>query len=171
MINYKKKKINTYSGEDQSLKDGQPAVMLVLELEIRILLEIADVGHNRHITLDKQPTHVSPPESLGDGVGILVGVGVPVVCAVVDAPFEDGHLEASGGEEEQQVLEDGVGAVGSVGPESVVARSDAEAAGYVVDKEQGPGGPVVLTGKEAIQEQHGGNKEVDSGNPSDSRIF
>lgn len=70
---------------------------------------------------------------LAHRVRVLVSVGVAVVSTVVAGPPSDGTLNSTSADEGEENLERRGGLVGSVGPETVVAGSDAETGPVVVE--------------------------------------
>ena len=62
--------------------------MLVLPSNPRILVQVIDAGPTTlgGIVLQEHPTHVRVPEAPQGVVGVLVGVGVPVVSPVIARP-------------------------------------------------------------------------------------
>lgn len=66
------------------------------------------------------------PEALADVVGVVFGVHVGVVPAVVAGPAQGTALGGHGGEEEQDAFHDGVRLIGLVGPKPMVASCDTD---------------------------------------------
>lgn len=88
--------------------------------------QVRDVGNTGFAArLDDHPADVGVPEALVGVVGIEVGVGVAVVCAVTSRPPFDGTLDGTGAGGGKEVLEGFGSVVGAVSPETVVAGSDA----------------------------------------------
>ena len=77
--------------------------------------------------LDDEPAHVREEEAAGSIMGVGVRLGVLVMHAVVAGPMVDAALVGNGVEHHQQDAVGQSGVVGTVGPKSVHACSDAQA--------------------------------------------
>ncbi len=88
----------------------------------RIFIEVAYVNspYASRILDHDHPAEVAVEEAFADGVGVLVGVGVAVVGAVVTGPPADGSFDsaATNGSKEDAKREGG--GVGCVCPEAVI---------------------------------------------------
>ena len=87
-----------------------------------VLVEIGDVGAAGAlgVLLEDHPSEMGVEEALVDGVGVLLGVGVAVVGAVLPGPPSNGSLYGTSTDGGEVDLERGGGLVGSVSPETVV---------------------------------------------------
>lgn len=122
------------SWEDEAHESDQRQVELVLELDHWVSSQVRDVGNTRLASwLDNHPTHVGPQKTVVGSVWVQVSVGVSVVSAVTTSPPVDGTLDGTGSHECKEVLEWSGGRVGTVRPQSVVSRCDAETSEVVVD--------------------------------------
>jgi hypothetical protein len=94
-------------GENQAHGDNGLDVVLVLPDDDGVLVEVGDVSaaDTLGVLLHDHPAEMAVEETLADRVGVLVGVGVAVVGAVITAPPADGTLNSSstdGGEEDPE---------------------------------------------------------------------
>lgn len=87
------------------------------------LVEVADVGAALAlgVLLEDHPPHVRVEQALADGVGVLDGVGVAVVRAVVPRPPAGRTLDRAGADGRQVDLEGERRLVRLVRPEAMVA--------------------------------------------------
>lgn len=99
--------------------------MSVLPHDNRILVEVGDIGTASAlgILLEDHPAEVGVEETLADGVGVLFGVGVAVVSAVVAGPPANGTFDSTSADKGEVDLERSAGFVGGVSPKTVVACS------------------------------------------------
>lgn len=88
-----------------------------------VLVKVGDVGAAGAlgVLLEDHPAEVGVEETLADRVGVLFGVGVAVVSAVLAGPPTDGTLDGTGADKGEVDLERSGGLVGGVSPETVVA--------------------------------------------------
>lgn len=127
-------------GEDQAHEEDHLEVVLVLPDDDGVFVQVGDVGaaDTLGVLLHEHPTEVAVQEALANAVGVLCGVGVAVVGAVVTAPPADGALDGTTTDGSEEDLERDGGVVRLVGPKTVVASSDAETSPEVVN--DGPNG-------------------------------
>jgi hypothetical protein len=94
----------------------------VLPDDDRVLVEVRDVSASDPlgILLHDHPTEVGVEQSLADGVGVLVGVGVSVVSTMVSRPPADGSLNRSRSDGREEDAERERGRVRGMSPKSVV---------------------------------------------------
>src|SRR6185437_1377476 len=108
----------TREEQDRGQEQGDQDVEPVQETELRIASEVRHLREvGAEISVGRDPSHMAPPEAvLAWGVHILLGVGVPVMAAMVGGPPEgpalyrcvsqDGEDELGGpGGVEGEVLE------------------------------------------------------------------
>lgn len=78
-------------GEDETHEDDGLQVVAVLPDHHGVVVEVRDVGSadTLGVLLHEHPTEVRVEETLADGIGVLVGVGVSVVSTVVSRPPSD----------------------------------------------------------------------------------
>jgi hypothetical protein len=109
--------------------------VLVLPNDDRILVQVSDVGaaDALRVLLHNHPAKVRVQETLADGVGVLVGVGVAVVSTVVTAPPANRALDstAANSSEEDRKRERGV--VGLVRPKAMVTSGNTKTGPEIVD--------------------------------------
>jgi len=131
------------SGEDDTHEDDDPEVVLVLPDDDGIAVQVRDVGASDllGVLLHHHPADVRVHKTLADRVRVLLGVGVSVVGAVVPGPPADGALDGTPSDGGQVDLEGERSRVRRVGPETMVARRDAETGVVVVDDRPDQGGP------------------------------
>lgn len=128
------------------------------------LVQVGDVGSADAlgVLLENHPADVRVEETLADGVGILVGVGVSVVSTVVPGPPPDGALNSAGADGSKVDLERKGGLVGLVSPQSVVTSGDAKTGVEVVDDAEDGG--VELEGNPVRgDETHHGDNDDEGG--------
>lgn len=151
------------SREDQAHEEDDLEVVLVLPDNNGILVQVGDVGtaNTLGVLLHDHPADVAVEQALADAVGVLAGVGVTVVSAVVTAPPADGALNgtaSNGGEEDAQGKP---GRVRLVGPKTVVAGRDTETGPIVVH--DSPDGRLPLQrrpeGRNAAHQRDADNEE------------
>lgn len=135
-------------GENNAHKGQDPDVVSVLHSHDPVVVEVGNVGSALVLGVghEQHPAKVREPESLSGVVGVLVGVSEPVVGSVSGSPPSDRALNGSATHEGEDESHGESGLVSSVGPESVVAGSDAKAGAHVV--EDGKGGGLVVEGHE-----------------------
>ena len=136
-------------------------VVLVLPHDDWVLVKIGDVGAAEAlgVLLDDHPAKVRVQQALADAVGVLGGVGVSVMGAVVAAPPADRAFDGGGADQGQKDLERAGGGVALVGPQAMVAGGDAEAADEVVDEGE--------DGSLEVQRRPPGGDEADEGKTHD----
>lgn len=109
-------------GKDQAHEKHALDVVAVLPDDNGIFVEIADVGSALalRILLENHPSEVRVEETLANGVGVLLGVGVSVVSTVTIGPPSDGAFNGASTDGSKVDLEGSSGLVGAVGPETMV---------------------------------------------------
>jgi hypothetical protein len=121
-------------GENQTHEDDSLDVVLVLPDNDGVLVEVGDVSaaDALRVLLHDHPAKMAVEKALADAVGVLVGVGVAVVGAVVTAPPADRAFDGTstdGGEPDPQRQ---ASVVRLVCPETMVASGDSETGPEVV---------------------------------------
>ena len=126
--------------EDQAHEENNLEVVLVLPDDDGVLVQVGNVGaaDALGVLLHEHPSEVAVQKTLANAVGVLDGVGVAVVSAVVTAPPADGALDGTAANSSEEDLEREGSVVGLVSPETMVTGSDAETGPEVVD--DGPDG-------------------------------
>jgi hypothetical protein len=121
------------SGENETHEENDLEVVLVLPDNNGVVVEVRDVGtaNSLGVLLHEHPTEVRVEKTLPDAVGVLVGVGVAVVSAMVAGPPSDGTLNGTATNSSEEDLEREAGRVGCVCPQTVVAGSDTETSSEV----------------------------------------
>ena len=121
------------SREDEAHKEDDLEIVLVLPDNNGVIVEIGDVGaaNSLGVLLHEHPAEVGVEQTLPDTVGVLVGVGVAVVSAVVAGPPSDGTLDGATPDGSQEDLERDRRGVGSVSPQTVVTSGDTETSSEV----------------------------------------
>lgn len=113
-------------GEEEAEEDDEVDIPAVLPLDNLALAQVADIGDTRLVAgLDEHPADVGEEEALVSVVRVEVGVGVAVVSTVATGPPLDGTLDGSGSSCGKEVLERLRRVIRPVGPQTMVARSDA----------------------------------------------
>ena len=108
-----------------------------------VLLQVLNVVQWRNwLELEHEPAHMGPEEALGDVIGVLVGIDVLVVLAVLGAPPQGGILKGGGPKEQNEDLYGPLGPIGLVGEKPVVSHSDADAGGRIEEKKNSEKEPV-----------------------------
>lgn len=110
-------------GEDKAHGDNALDEVGVLEDDDGVIVEIGDVSaaNALGVLLHDHPSQVRVQETLADGVGILLGIGVAVVSAVVSGPPSDRTLHSTSTDGGEVDLERSGCLVGSVCPKTMVA--------------------------------------------------
>jgi hypothetical protein len=77
--------------EDHSHEDNALDVVAVLPDNDRVVIQIGDIGTTNAlwVLLHDHPSEMRVKETLSNGVWILVGIGVSVVCSVISRPPSD----------------------------------------------------------------------------------
>jgi hypothetical protein len=121
------------SREDEAHEENDLEVVLVLPDDNGVVIEIGDVGaaNSLGVLLHEHPAEVRVKKTLPDAVGVLLGVGVTVVSAVVPSPPSDGALNGTAANGSKEDLERKSGGVGSVRPQTMVSGGNTEASGEV----------------------------------------
>lgn len=85
------------SRESQGHEENNLNEVGVLEDDDRVLVEIGDIGTagTLGVLLDDHPAEMAVKQTLPDGVGVLLGVGVSVVSAVTLGPPAGGTLHGT----------------------------------------------------------------------------
>lgn len=93
--------------EDETCKDDDLEVVLVLPDDNGVVVEIGDVGTSNalRVLLHQHPAEMRVEKTLADAVGVLVGVGVAVVGTVVARPPSDRALHSATSHKCQKDLE------------------------------------------------------------------
>lgn len=146
--------------EDQAHEEHDLEVVLVLPDDDGVLVQVGDVGtaDTLGVLLHEHPSEMAVQETLADAVGVLDGIGVAVVGAVVTAPPADGALDGTATNSGEEDLERERGVVRLVGPEAMVASSDAETSPEVVD-DSPDGGLPSERGPESSDAAHHGDTD------------
>jgi len=112
-------------GNNQSHGEDALDVVLVLEDNNGIVVEIGDVGtaDSPGVLLHNHPSDVAVEETLTNGIGVLLGVGVTVVSAVIPGPPSCATLDSGSASSRKEDLEREGGLVASVSPKTMVAGS------------------------------------------------
>ena len=83
----------------------KPDVVIMLPLDDGILVQVAHVSNSGLATrLKEHPTNVGVEETFVGGVGIKVGVGVPMMSTMTARPPFDGTLDSTGAGESEEVF-------------------------------------------------------------------
>jgi hypothetical protein len=146
------------SRESETHTEDDLKVVLVLPDDDGVVVEVRDVGtaNSLGVLLHEHPAEVRVEETLANGVGVFLSVGVTVVSAVVSGPPSDGAFDGTttnGGEED---LERKSGLVRGVGPQTMVASSDTETGSEVVCNCP-DGGVAVERGPPSLDQTEKGN--------------
>lgn len=109
-------------GENDAHDESALQEVLVLPDDDGALVKVGNVGSANAlgVLLEDHPAHVGVEETLANGVGVLVGVGVSVVSTVVPRPPPDGAFNGSGTNGSEVDLERKACLVGLVRPETVI---------------------------------------------------
>jgi len=157
------------SREDETHEENDLEVVLVLPDNNGVVVEVGDIGaaNPLGVLLHEHPAEVGVEKTLPDAVGVLVGVSVAVVSAVVAGPPSDGALNGTATNSSEEDLEREAGGIGSVRPQAVVAGGNTEASGEV--EGNGPDGSLQVErcpvgGNEAA---HGNANDEDDIEPVD----
>lgn len=150
-------------GENQAHEENDLEVVLVLPDNDGVLVEIRDVGaaDTLGVLLHDHPADVAVQQSLADAVGVLGGIGIAVVGAVVTAPPADGALDSTTSNGCEEDAQRKPGRVRLVCPKTMVTSGDAEAGPVVIH--DGPDGGLQLQlrpeGSDATHERNTNNEE------------
>ena len=110
-------------GNNQTHGENDLEVVAVLPDDNRVFVEIGDIGaaDTLGVLLHDHPSQVRVEQTLADGVGVLVGIGITVVSPVITRPPADGTFDGTttnGGEPD---TERKTSRVGAVSPETMVS--------------------------------------------------
>lgn len=110
-------------GNDETHGEDDLEVVAVLPDDDGVLVQVGNVGaaDPLRVLLHDHPAQVGVEETLADGVGILVGIGVAVVSTVVASPPADRTLDGTTTDGGQPDSQGQSGGIGSVSPETVVS--------------------------------------------------
>lgn len=120
--------------EDQTHEKDHLEVVPVLPHHDRVIVQVGNVGaaNSLRVLLHDHPAKVGVQQALADAVRVLVGVGVAMVGAMVTSPPSDGTFDGTAANCGQEDLQWQSRRVGSVSPQTVVARRNAETRGEIV---------------------------------------
>ncbi len=93
--------------EDHSHKDNGLDVVAMLPNNDRVIVQVRDIGTTNAlwVLLHDHPSDVGVEKTFSNGVWILVGVGVSVVCSVISRPPSDRTLDCSTSNGRQEDLQ------------------------------------------------------------------
>jgi hypothetical protein len=113
------------SGNNERHGDDRLQVVLVLPNDDGVLVEIRDVGaaDSSGVLLHDHPSYVAVKQTLANGIGILVGVGVPMVGSVTAGPPTGAALHSGGTTGGKENSKGKSSLVARVGPEAMVTGS------------------------------------------------
>ena len=119
------------SGETEAEEHSEGEVVLLLEHNDLVLLQVLHVGsatslNDQLVFLQKQPSAVREKQTILRVMGVLLGVGVTVVSAVVTRPMPDGTLVGTTVAKHQKDLDGGRGGVRAVRPQTVSSSGDTQ---------------------------------------------
>lgn len=88
-----------------------------------VFVQVGNIGASNalRVLLHDHPTEVGVEQSLADGIGVLVGVGIAVMGAVVTSPPADGTFNSTTADEGEPETKGEGGRIGAVSPQTVVA--------------------------------------------------
>lgn len=165
-------KTSDQRGHDQAEEDGKRRVVAVLELQQRIGLQVTNVSLDNlvelrapSITPPEHPANVRVEETTLGIVRIFDRVRESVVNSVVVTPAEARAFKSPSSHHQERCLDDRMGVVGAMRPQSVVPRSDANATD--VEHNEGQDGCLELdANKERRNDtEEGGHDEPNSDSP------
>lgn len=109
--------------EDETHGENALDVVAVLPDDDGVLVEIGDVGSalSLRVLLEDHPADVGVEETLSDGVGILLGIGVTVVSSVAVRPPSNGTLNGTSANGSEVDSQGEVTLVGAVRPKTMVS--------------------------------------------------
>ncbi len=98
------KKSSNGRGEDQAHKQDNLDVVLVLPDDDGVFVQIGDIcaADTLGVLLHDHPSEMAVEKTFADAVGILVGVGVAMVSAMVTAPPADGAFDGTATNESKE---------------------------------------------------------------------
>ena len=110
------------SGEDQAHGENALDVVAVLPDDNGVLVEIGDVGSALalRVLLEDHPADVGIEETLANGVGVLLSIGVTVVSSVAVRPPSNGSLNGTGTNGSEVNSEEQITLVRAVRPKTMV---------------------------------------------------
>jgi len=147
-------------GEEEAHNHKHQEVVAVLPHDHFVTVQVGDVGAAKAlwVLLENHPAQVCVHEALVDGVGVLLSICESVVGAMVAGPPSDGALDRAATDGGQHDLQGEGGRVGSVGPQPVIASSDAEASHEVIDNSP-QHGLALHGGEDGASEAEQGNED------------
>ena len=97
-------------------------VVAMLPDNDRVLVKVGDIGSAQAlgVLFKDHPPDVGVEKTFADGVGVLFGVGVPVMSTVAVRPPADRALNSASTDSSQVELEGSSGLVGGVSPKTMV---------------------------------------------------
>lgn len=116
-------KTSDHHGENETHERDDFNVVAVLELNNGVLVQVGDVSaaDTLGVLLHDHPSQVRVQETLADGVGIFLSVGITVMSTVTTSPPADGALDGTTASCSEEDLERKSGRVRAVSPETVVS--------------------------------------------------
>lgn len=149
------------SRNDKGHDENEGEVVPMLPAHNGVLGEVAHISDTGLAArLEEHPTDMGVEEALVGVVGVKVGVGVAVVCAVATRPPLDGSFHCTSTEHGKNILQRQRRVVGTVRPKTVVSGGDAEAGEVVVENGKEKSLP-------AEGSEHGTNEADEGGDGED----
>lgn len=124
-------------GKCEADDESDPVAVSMLPHNETIFFEVGDIVSCFGAESDQEPSDVSPEETAGDTVGVVIFViGVFMMSAVIGDPIEGGVFEGAGAEDKGGEADGGFGLKGPVGEEPMVAEGNAHAGSRDVKEEK-----------------------------------
>lgn len=112
-----------HRGENETHEDDDLEVMAMLPDHDRVFVQIGDVcaTNSLGVLLHQHPTKVRIQKALADRVWILVGIGIPMMGAMISGPPSDRSFHRSTADGGQKDPKGCCCRIGSMSPQSMVA--------------------------------------------------
>jgi hypothetical protein len=146
--------------------DDEGEVDAVLPADDGVLVEIAHVcDTGLAARLDEHPTEMGPPKTVMGAIGVKIGVGVAVVGTMTTAPPFNGTFDGTGTRHRQKVAEGTRSVVGTMRPETMVSRSNAQSSDKVVPDTPQEGLELPFRRENTVDREGGCHSEYDDRDP------
>lgn len=130
--------------EDQSHKNNNPEIVLVLPDDNRILVQVGDVcsSNSLGVLLQNHPSQMRVHKTLADTIRVFVGIGITMMSPVIPGPPTDRSLNGTASNSGKENLERSARGIRRMSPETMVSSGYAETGPVVVGNrpDEGLGG-------------------------------
>ena len=128
-------KTRNEDGQGDRQGGREEMVVLLLPSEQGVRLEIGAIGFSDRslVLLNEQPSHVGPEESAQGVVGVLIGIDIAVMSAVVASPPQAGALESRSSAQQNEEARGPVSGECAVRKHAMVSDSNSESGSDVAN--------------------------------------